>query len=159
MPLQISIDSLWIIRTLLGLLWGIGYALFLQKIPSGRQLAADLTWLSVVIGVGVDMLISFGGTYYTVLSVISASAIGIIVRSLYNESNGANHPYKLIGGIEDATANVLGIITTIERGLEHETAPGAIMSKALGLAHKAHENLKTARQSIVIPGLSKKAKS
>lgn len=159
MPLQISIDALWIVRTLLGLLWGIGYALFLQMTRSGRQLAVDLTWLSVVIGVGIDMLISFGASYFTVLSVITASAIGIIIRSLYNESHGTNHPYKAIGEIEDATANIAAIISVLQGGLENGTQPSAAMSRTLGLAHKAHEHLRTARQSIVIPGLSKKAKS
>ena len=52
-------------------------------------LAVNRTWLAVVIGVGVDLvmllLILAPRTWASVAGVIAASGIGIIVRSLYNE--------------------------------------------------------------------------
>ena len=74
---------------ILALIWGAIWALFLQLHPWGQWLAIKRTWLTVVIGVGVDMalllLVLDIGTWTAVAAVIAASSIGIIVRSLYNE--------------------------------------------------------------------------
>lgn len=71
------------------LVWGCLWALFLQWHPWGQWLAVKRTWLTVVIGVGVDLaillLILDWQTWLTVAAVIAASSLGIIVRSLYNE--------------------------------------------------------------------------
>lgn len=73
----------------LALVWGVLWALFIQWHGWGRWLALKRTWLSVVIGVGVDLVILLlvlePHVWVSVAVVISASSIGIIVRSLYNE--------------------------------------------------------------------------
>ena len=72
----------------LAAVWGTGYALFLQRYP-GRFLAARFTWLTVVVGVGVDVSIvavTLGWSVAAlVLGIVGVSAVPIIVRSLYNE--------------------------------------------------------------------------
>lgn len=77
------------IALFLALVWGALWALFLQWHSWGRWLALKRTWLSVVIGVGVDLVILLlvlePHVWVSVAVVISASSIGIIVRSLYNE--------------------------------------------------------------------------
>lgn len=77
------------LAAILALLWGALWALFLQLHPWGRWLALRRTWLTVVVGVGVDLalllLILDAHTWATVVAIIAASSIGVIVRSLYNE--------------------------------------------------------------------------
>lgn len=77
------------LAAILALLWGALWALFLQLHPWGRWLAHRRTWLTVVVGVGVDLalllLILDAHTWATVVAIIAASSIGVIVRSLYNE--------------------------------------------------------------------------
>jgi hypothetical protein len=71
---------------LLGLAWGIAYAAFLEKTAVGRYIVERVTWLSVVIGIGGDLLIAglFIGWPVTLAlgAIIGASSIGIIARSL-----------------------------------------------------------------------------
>ena len=71
---------------LLGLAWGIAYAAFLQFTAIGRYIVERVTWLSVVIGVGADLMIAglFIGwpIVLAVGAIIGASSIGIIARSL-----------------------------------------------------------------------------
>lgn len=78
-----------IIAVLLALVWGALWALFLQVHPWGRWLAIKRTWLTVVVGVGVDLIILIlvldWQTWAAVAAVIAASSLGIIGRSLYNE--------------------------------------------------------------------------
>jgi hypothetical protein len=73
---------------LLGLIWGMAFAAFLQWVPLGRYIVERLTWLAVVIGVGVDLLIvaPFIGWPAVLFAgaVIAASSIGMIGRSLIN---------------------------------------------------------------------------
>jgi hypothetical protein len=70
-------------------MWGIIWALVLQLTTWGQFLALKRTWLTVVIGLGVDLLILFPllplDRWLLVLAVIALSSIGIIARSLYNE--------------------------------------------------------------------------
>ncbi len=77
------------LTAILALIWGAIWALFLQLHPWGQWLAIKRTWLTVVIGVGVDMalllLVLDIHTWTAVATVIAASSVGIIVRSLYNE--------------------------------------------------------------------------
>lgn len=74
---------------LLALMWGVGWALFLQFHPHGQYLAVRRTWITVVIGVGVDLLIALlvldAAAWLRVFGVIVASSIGVIGRSLINE--------------------------------------------------------------------------
>jgi putative flippase GtrA len=57
--------------------------------PWGKWLAIKRTWLTVVVGVGVDLALLLMvldiHTWSIVAAVIAASSVGIIVRSLYNE--------------------------------------------------------------------------
>jgi len=70
-------------------MWGAIYALFIQRTEIGRTLAKSTTWLSVVIGVGVDLLIALPivprSAWNAIAQVVLASSIGIIARSLINE--------------------------------------------------------------------------
>jgi hypothetical protein len=69
--------------------WGAVWAACLQWTQWGRWLAIRRTWLTVVIGVGVDMLILTIAlpvrTIATVAGVVSLSSIAMIARSLWNE--------------------------------------------------------------------------
>lgn len=76
---------------LLAFSWGAAWAACLQFTTWGRWLAFRRTWLTVVIGVGVDifiMLIALPIRFVTLAAlIISISSVGIIGRSLYNELN------------------------------------------------------------------------
>lgn len=78
-----------VLTAILALIWGAIWALFLQLHPWGQWLAIKRTWLTVVIGVGVDLalllLVLDIRSWSTVVAVIAASSVGIIGRSLYNE--------------------------------------------------------------------------
>jgi len=81
-----------IAAALLALFWGVFWALFLQFSPTGRWLALRRTWLTVVAGVGVDLLILLLvlplDAWLTVAGVFALSGIGLIARSLWNEYHG-----------------------------------------------------------------------
>jgi hypothetical protein len=74
---------------LLALFWGMGYALFLWGTGPGRFLRLRRTWLSVVIGVGVDLLIGLlvvdVRVWAGLAGVVSCSAVGIVVAALSGE--------------------------------------------------------------------------
>lgn len=74
---------------LLAAIWGVSWALLLQLTTFGRFLARRRTWLTVVVGVGGDLLIlllllDMQG-WLKVATVITLSSLGVIGRSLYNE--------------------------------------------------------------------------
>lgn len=73
----------------LALIWGAIWAAFLQLTPWGHYLAVRRTWITVVVGVGIDLLLMLLvvplATWFLIVGIIAASAIGIIARSLYNE--------------------------------------------------------------------------
>lgn len=73
----------------LAFVWGVIWALFLQFHRYGRWLAVRRTWITVVVGVGVDLallaLLLDPHTWVTVAAVVAASSVGVIVRSLVNE--------------------------------------------------------------------------
>lgn len=74
---------------LLALVWGGIWAVFLQVHPWGQWLAVRRTWISVVVGVGGDLvlllLVLDLATWGMVAGVVAVSSVGIVVRSLYNE--------------------------------------------------------------------------
>ena len=74
---------------LLALIWGAIWAAFLQFVPLGRFLAIRRTWLTVVVGVGVDLLIALAivpwPTWWPLAAVVALSALPIVARSLINE--------------------------------------------------------------------------
>jgi hypothetical protein len=73
----------------LALFWGVSFAIFLQFTPAGRFLVRRRTWLAVVIGVGVDLVLMVTllplETWLMVVGVVGASSVGVILRSLFNE--------------------------------------------------------------------------
>lgn len=80
---------------MLALIWGIVWACLLQFTRWGRWLALYRTWITVVVGVGVDLIILLfllpRSVWGLVLETIGLSAVGLIARSLWNEfSQDAN---------------------------------------------------------------------
>lgn len=73
----------------LAVIWGFAWAACLQYTTWGRWLAVKRTWLTVVVGVGVDMLILWRvldrRAWWQAVEIIGLSAIGIILRSLILE--------------------------------------------------------------------------
>jgi hypothetical protein len=76
---------------LLAVIWGVVWGLFLQYHGWGQWLAIRRTWLTVVVGVGVDLALLLAlldlATWLIVAGVITASSLGIIWRSIANERN------------------------------------------------------------------------
>ncbi len=74
---------------LLAGLWGTLYALWLQRTRQGAFLAARMTWLSVVIGCGVNLLIALlvmdVSTWLLLVGLFVTSGVPIVIRSLSNE--------------------------------------------------------------------------
>lgn len=73
----------------LAVVWGAVWATVLQCTAFGRWLALKRTWITVVIGVGVDGLIALlvapVTVWWRVAAIVAASSIGIIARSWINE--------------------------------------------------------------------------
>jgi len=78
-----------IIAGLLALCWGIAWACFLQFAPLGQWLAVRRTWVTVAVGVGVDLgillLVLSPQAVGLALLVVGLSSIGLILRSFHNE--------------------------------------------------------------------------
>lgn len=74
---------------LLACIWGLSWAVFLQHSRVGRFMAAQRTWLTVVIGVGGDVLLLRlllpRRDWQRVVGILAVSSIGIIARSILNE--------------------------------------------------------------------------
>jgi hypothetical protein len=88
-----------VLAVIVAAIWGALWAAFIQFNYHGRFLAARLTWLSVVIGIGVDLLILALviplDALIAVVAVIGASSLPIIARSLFNESMDSRKFAKL----------------------------------------------------------------
>lgn len=73
----------------LALVWGIAWAIVLQWTQIGRFLAVRRTWITVVVGVGVDLLLVLVVIplqwWLRVGLIVVLSSLGIIARSLINE--------------------------------------------------------------------------
>lgn len=69
--------------------WGTIWSSFLQWTHFGQFLAQKRTWLAVVIGVGVDLLLILPliprRLWVKIFTVIAVSSLPIILRSLANE--------------------------------------------------------------------------
>lgn len=78
-----------LLAIVLALFWGVLWAAFLQFSRWGQYLALRRTWLTVVIGVGIDLLILALivslEAWLWMGAVFASSSLGIIARSLYNE--------------------------------------------------------------------------
>lgn len=73
----------------LALIWGVIWAAILQFTAFGRWLALKRTWITVVIGIGVDGLLALPllplTAWLHTAAVVAASSVGIIARSWINE--------------------------------------------------------------------------
>lgn len=89
----------------LGIFWGVFYAVFLQQTKVGKFLVIHRTWITVVVGVGVDIAIMAIVMPFehvvTVFSVFAASALGIVARSLYLESREVDAMQEYLDGKQD----------------------------------------------------------
>ena len=155
--LQISVDLSLIFRVSLGFLWGGAWAVFIQFNRYGKFLAEERTWITVVIGVGVDLLIAYPwgggrGDWFTVTAVICVSSLGIILRSLINEQRREEvkpKSYKLIWGLEDAIALGGKITEALLKLLETDNlGPDNVktVSRVLATTHKLTNTLRAARR-------------
>lgn len=74
----------------LATIWGFLWGAYMQFTRYGAYLAVRRTWITVVIGVGVDMLIMLlilPINYWVMFcAVMVLSSIGVIARSVYNEA-------------------------------------------------------------------------
>lgn len=90
---------------ILALVWGVFWAGVLEYVPLGRFLALRRTWLTVVIGVGIDVLIMLTvldpGAVAAVLAVLAASSAGIIARSIANEWREEHALMEVVNGKQD----------------------------------------------------------
>lgn len=74
----------------LAAMWGVIWAAVLQFSSLGRFLAARRTWLTVVVGLGCDLVLLRAllstRDWLRVVGLIACSSAGIIGRSIINES-------------------------------------------------------------------------
>jgi hypothetical protein len=72
-----------------GLFWGLFWAMFLQLTKPGRWLVVKRTWITVVVGVGANLLIALAilpvDLWWKLVLIFALSSLPIIVRSLINE--------------------------------------------------------------------------
>lgn len=146
MDLQIAVDFGVILRCLGALLWVIGLVGLLQFTRLGRFLARERTWIAVVIGVGVNLLLGLGAAWWHLWLIMAFSSIGIIARSLINEHNGFSpdlNSYKLKWALEDSIDALGETITVLEKALDSQSL--SEVSRALGVVHKTQRTLEIAR--------------
>jgi hypothetical protein len=144
--IQIAVDLGLILRCLGALLWGIGWAVVLQFTRLGQFLVKERTWITVVVGVGVDLLLGLGAAWWHIWLIVVFSSLGIIARSLINEHNGFSpdlNSYKHKWALEDSIDALGVIITVLEKALESESL--SEVSRALGVVHKTQRTLEVAR--------------
>jgi hypothetical protein len=147
---QISVDLLLIARVVGALLWGILWAVFLQYHRVGQYLADKRTWVTVVVGVGVDLAIAYGADWMAVVFVFGASSLGIITRSLINESQRPKElgAYKQKWLLEDAMAFTDEVIILLRLILRQEPGSKVVSatSEALEVVQNLRLQLKSARE-------------
>ena len=94
------------------LVWGVAWALFLQRSALGRWMSARRTWITVVVGIGVDLLLAKivmeWSEWVTVVAVIALSSVGIITRALWNEWSGSQAVLQRLDSCGRMKGNVLG---------------------------------------------------
>lgn len=78
-----------IILCALGLVWGLVWAIILQYTAPGAFIVHRHAWIAVIIGLSGDLLIAIFAidldAWLRVVAIVTASAIAIVGRSLYNE--------------------------------------------------------------------------
>lgn len=151
MEMQFAVDLILIARCLGALVWGILWAVFLQYHRLGRFLVAERTWITVVIGVGVDLLLGIGATWWALWLVVVFSSVGIIARSLLNEHAQETEPalnrYKTKWQMEDTLDECGDIIGLLDQALTAATlaTAQAHVSQALAKVHHAQRLMTAAR--------------
>jgi hypothetical protein len=146
---SIAVNPLLIGRCFIGLLWGFLWAMVLQHTRLGQFWVKERTWLTVVIGVGVDLALSFGGDWFTVAAVIACSSFGIIWRSLTNEAKQpeVQRGYRSLWSMEDSIAVLNELTESLEDLVEGTNGEQAArLSRALRSAHLASRYVKAARR-------------
>ena len=152
----ISINWLVIARCFTAVVFGVIYSVFLQFAPQGQFIAERRTWLAVVIGVGVDLLIGFNGNYAEICLVVAFSSLGIIARSLINESRAPVVPsgYVVLGHLQEAAKALSKLIAELEASLAAAEVKSMIVavSSSLALASIAREHIAAVRNSGLVAG-------
>ncbi len=150
MSTQITLDFVLIARCLGALVWGIGLACFLQYQRLGQFLAHERAWLSVIIGVGGDLLLGIGAAWWQLWLIVACSSLGVIARSLNNEQAApepALNKYKTKWAMEETIDACGSIITALEHALSAPDDAGRVrcISTALSAAHQASRHITFAR--------------
>lgn len=150
MVTQILVDWELIGRCFAALSWGILLAVFLQCSRMGRFLAAERTWIAVVVGVGVDLLIGIGASWWQMWLIVTFSSVGIIARSLINErqeTEPALNRYRVKWQMEDTIDRCGDVICALEKALAAQDDGARVqhISQALTAAHQASRGITAAR--------------
>lgn len=150
MMTQITLDFGLIARCLGALCWGILLAMFLQFNRVGRFLAEERTWLTVVAGVGVDLLIGIGAAWWQMWLIVVCSSVGIITWTLLNEhqeTEPALNRYKTKWQMEDTIDRCGDVIGALEKALAAHDDGARVqhISQALTAAHQASRVITAAR--------------
>jgi len=142
---SISLDLLQISRLIIAFGWGIGYAIILHYTPPGKKLLARYVWLAVVIGVGVDLVISWNGDFITP-GVFVLSSFGIIARSVMKDNDDDNfnpRAYKMKQDLEAAHAILTKQREILRKLLEEK--PGESTAQVYAQNFNAAELVRAAR--------------
>ncbi|MBN2392070.1 MAG: hypothetical protein JXR84_15190 [Anaerolineae bacterium] len=136
-------------RCLLAVLWGVGLAAFLQFSRWGRYLVEERTWMTVVAGVGVDMALAINGDWSTCALIFTCSSVGIIVRSLFNESRhmpdmAAYRTKWAMEDVIDLSGDMIGGLETALRSDSLATCQAEV-SETLATAHRVQRIMTTTR--------------
>jgi len=122
--LQIQINFIQIARCFAALVFGIVYAVFLQRNKYGQFLVERRTWMTVTFGIGVDLLLSYGGTWWDVVATIAFSFVGIFARSMMNEQRRSQRrqlgPYQTNWVLDDSSDLAYSIKKTLTDLLDSE---------------------------------------
>jgi len=98
-------DEMTLFALFLALIWGVVWAVILQFTRMGQFLVHQRTWITVVIGVGGDLVIAavcvpFDG-WWRVAAIVVLSSVGIIARSLINEWGDVQELKRQLNGDEN----------------------------------------------------------
>lgn len=148
MDISFSLDLLTFLRAFGGLLWGGAWAAALQFSRKGQFLAIERTWITVVVGVGIDMAIAYGGDWWTVMIVLFFSSLPIIYRSIHNEQTQPVEfrRNKVLWNIGDVQALLQDLGQIIDQVLETELPQPALrrMQEMIRLVKRMDQKLRDA---------------
>ena len=148
LPVIVSLDLLLFLRIFAAFSWGLLYAVFLQHHRIGKFWAEERAWLAVVIGIGIDLAISFNASYFATVTVIVVSSFGIVGRSLSNEQQkgGSFCRNKVFWNLEDAIALCNKTIELLHHLLSSEEDDSVCVSQAISVVLQIKEKLINARK-------------